>query len=628
MAVAAALVTRSMGLWGAASPTASFGSREAVEVSRVTRIVPRAATGEPIAHYVVQLREGTAADGSAIDVSAFPLLDVADGGEGFSLGDFGELSEGTYEVTVTPDDESPRFTPPMTVVDEDPGSGGESAPPEELVIETPAGDVSGQGSDAAPARLGRYAAFLRVLRAIEAEHGEPTIVTSDTGVEASSTSWLNGLCYADLVDFGDGVERLVVAYGADPALASRHPGDTDCYNVEVYGYDEQTDSAALLWEGHHSYSNGGEAYVIFSAPIDDGRRYIAVQHADAGLVALVGLVDDGSFGVAHTAEAGMRIVDGDFEGYYYMLDGQEVDQQTYLDLLERYGVGQDERAKTYELTHSAYSTYDINETAQLAQATVAKLEALAGDLLDASDAAEATSDPADDPAPDPASLTYTGTEGIETVSLPEWGNGTSAPTGTTERSWGCLSVAASGEGSAADAVNERLRADYEDDLAAAQGWTFDDEYAETLERRSSLDGQHGRYVGVRVYRYVTYWGAHGGNELEGYVFDMATGEEAEPWDALGVSRADLDAAAVEAIVSYVLAHPQAALYTDEGQVRTEAQRYVADDHYLLTSHGITVYLGDYAFYPFSEGTHELVAWPSDGTAAGTDVTEEFSFDLW
>ena len=38
-------------------PTLTFGSREAVSVSRVTRIVPSSAEGSPLQRYVVRVRE-------------------------------------------------------------------------------------------------------------------------------------------------------------------------------------------------------------------------------------------------------------------------------------------------------------------------------------------------------------------------------------------------------------------------------------------------------------------------------------------------------------------------------------------------------------------------------------------
>lgn len=625
VAAGAAVVTHQMGLWGGPGATSvSFGSREAVRVSRVTRIVPQDSSGAPIARYVVRVREADDPDGRAIDVSALPQLDV-DGTNGFAMSDFGELDAGTYEVTVTPEGGAPQFVPPVTVADEDAAAGGGASGeqlPEQVVVTPPAD----QGDQAAPVRLGRYGAFLEVVRDLQATYGEVSIV-SDSGEVA--LSWLDGLCYARLVDFGDGTERLVVAYASDPSVSKSFPTSTDSYTVEVWQYDEASDAATKVWSGHHGYSNGGYAFVTLVPTTDGSRTYLEQDLSDSG-INYMGICDDGSFGLAHTVEFQMNVgSDGAPDGYTILVDGQPIDGQTALDADKLLGIDAN-KATSAMLTEDEFSTSgEAEKTAEQTRDTVAQLESLAGDLLDAREAAGAGADAGqDEPAADPASLTYTGTENMETVTLPMWESGPDAQSGTMQSEWGCVSISASGEGSAVDAVNERLRADYDADVAQSESWTFDAPAPEITNRRSSMDAQVGQYVGVRVSSYATFWGAHGDNYLEGLVFDMATGEEVEPWEALGVSRADLDAAAVEAIVSYVTSHPEGAFYTDAATIRENAASYVSGtaDPYLLTSHGITVFLGDYSFYAYAYGTHELVAWGTDGTAAGTDVSAEHAFN--
>lgn len=386
LAAAALVATRLLGLWGVEPPTVSFGSREQMEVSRVTRIVPRDASGAPIAHYVVKLREGTAPDGSAIDVSGLPYLDVTGTDEGFSMADFGELATGTYEVTVTADDQAPQFIPPVSVVDETPDAGTEGAPPEKVVV-APAADAAtaeGEAAAPAPAHRGRYAAYLSVVRDIEEKSGEPTLVSTP---ESSSYRqfWAYGLAYAELVDFGDGEERLVVAYAADSSVAERYPGSADSYNVEVWGYDEASDAATMLWQGHHSYSNGGYAYVNYGAVLEDGRRFLVGTFSDSGCD-FVGLADDGSFGLAHSIVVGADISDdGDFNGYTYTVDGQAVDQDTYFAKLSEFGLDSpqgDADDLSYTLAADTNYQADVEATLDVASGTVGVLEQLAGDLLD------------------------------------------------------------------------------------------------------------------------------------------------------------------------------------------------------------------------------------------------------
>lgn len=384
LAAAALLVTRLLGLWGVEPPTVSFGSREQVAVSRVTRIVPRDASGAPLAHYVVRLREGTAPDGSAIDVSGLPHLDVTGTDEGFSMADFGELATGTYEVTVTADDQAPQFIPPVSVVDEAPDAGSEDAPPEKVIVAPAAGAATDGGEATASARRGRYAAYLSVVRDIEAKSAKPTLVSTPESASYRQF-WAYGLSYADLVDFGDGKERLVVAYSADPAVAERYPGSADSYNVEVWGYDEASDAATMLWQGHHSYSNGGYAYVNYGAVLEDGRRFLVGAFSDAGYD-FVGIADDGSFGLVHSIVIGAGVSDGgNFTGYTYTVDGQVVDQDTYFAKLAEFGLGLaqgDVDDLSYCLAADANYQEDVEATLDVASGTTGMLEQLAGDLLD------------------------------------------------------------------------------------------------------------------------------------------------------------------------------------------------------------------------------------------------------
>ncbi|MEN2599531.1 hypothetical protein, partial [Acinetobacter baumannii] len=53
----------------------------------------------------------------------------------------------------------------------------------------------------------------------------------------------------------------------------------------------------------------------------------------------------------------------------------------------------------------------------------------------------------------------------------------------------------------------------------------------------------------------TNWGPHGWAEIDGFVFDLKTGAEVSPWEVAGVSQAELEEVAVDAIVTYVQGHP-------------------------------------------------------------------------
>ena len=603
-------------------PSLTFGSREAVSVSRVTRIVPSSAEGSPLQRYVVRVREAVGPDGSRLDVSALPRLDV-EGETGFTMADLGELDEGTYEVTITPDDGAPQYIPPVTVVDGDPGdaagdgSEGDSGPvelPEEIVVVPPEDTDGSEGDLSAPVRLGRYGAYLAKVRELREAHGELTVVS----LSGSDVSWLAGLCFARLVDFGDGAERLVVAY-ARPEAMSAPPQDLDAYTVEVWGYDEGSDQAVLEWSGGTSYSNGGYAYLCFWHPGDGSGVNLAREIPDT-YITVVGILENGTLGVEHEIEQSYYQPDGSI-GLTSKVDGQIVESDAFSQFIAGLG-SEDYEMFNFMSSAGASSTGSVDDAVSLTQETVERLEQVAGDIVDA---AEQTggSEPGQGQPVDPATLTYSGEEVTAMESVPAYDNADGSPSGTLQRTWGYLRFSASGEGPAVDEVNALLKADYDGELAASQSWQLESGKVECLRQRSSLDYLSGSVAGYRIYRDVTQWGAHGGTEIEGYVVDLATGAQMEPWEALGVDRAQLDAAAAEVLRGYVLSMPDALYVEDE--LDGDTAEYVAQDNYMLTRDGITVYLGDYDFFPYASGTHEVLVWPTGDKAAGTDVTGDYAF---
>ena len=609
---------------GSAAPTCVFGAREPVSVSRVTRIVPTASEAAPLQSYVVRVREATGSDGRAIDVSDIPHLDV-EGEAGFSMADFGEIAEGTYEVTVTPDDGAPQFIPPVSIVDVEPGddaggeaSGGDSGAvelPEEIIVVPPDSPEDSESGLSVPMRLGRYGTYLEKVRDLQREHGEVGVVTASGGGDV----WLSGLCYVGLIDFGDGAERLVVAYG-DSGLVSRHPYLDESYVVEVLGYDEGNDEAVLEWHGKPSYTNGGYAFLSYWHPTDGTGPYLVQESPDSSFV-VTGVSEADGFGVMHELAQTLSDSAGAL-ALVNTVDGETVEGTTFSQVMAE--LGYDAATRDFLMTSSAAGSMgDPSDVAGFTQENVARLENLAGDLVDAAGRAEEDwSDTAEEPV-SPATLTYAGEEVTEVVSVPAYNNADLTPMDPIERTWGYLRFSASGEGSAVDEVNARLKGDYEEELAATLAWTYGSTTPECLRQRSSLDCLAGSVAGFRIYRDVTLWGAHGNSEIEGYVVDLATGEELEPWEALGVDRSELDDVAAGLLRDYVLS-TEGSLY-DEETIGNTPEEFLAGDHYMLTDDGITLYLGDYDFFAYAAGHHEIMVWPTGDKAAGTDVTAAYAF---
>lgn len=178
---------------------------------------------------------------------------------------------------------------------------------------------------------GKYGAFYDKLQELEESYGEGRLVSGGFGSIAAK--WLTGLCFAEVHDFGDGVERLVTACGTG-MTADSYPNAEGTYEVTVWEYDEKSGELEAVWRGEQSHSNGGYSYLIFSVAPGGGRSYLMRNIPDAEYT-FVGVRDDGSFGVARTASA--AVVPGSSEGFDYTVDGVRVTAQRYWDVLASMG---------------------------------------------------------------------------------------------------------------------------------------------------------------------------------------------------------------------------------------------------------------------------------------------------
>lgn len=223
--------------------------------------------------------------------------------------------------------------------------------------------------------LGRYGAYLEKVRELEQAYGEGRVVSGSFG--SIPAKWVAGACMVDLIDFGDGVERLVTACG-NGSLFQSFPNSFDAYDVTVWDYSEKDDEAVAVWRGNMSASNGGYASVSFSTSPDGSRTYLVRMIPDANYT-FVGLRADGSIGVVHVADSVIDLVGT--EGFVYTIDGSRVSAQEYWDLLASMGLGTPSGPGSLtDWTLSAYND-EINEpdaTLRAARATIAELERAAG----------------------------------------------------------------------------------------------------------------------------------------------------------------------------------------------------------------------------------------------------------
>lgn len=175
-----------------------YGSNDVSAVARSARLVPLDGDGEPIAHYWIRFRRAVDADGEEIDLTDVEAFEVT-GTDGFVIGDvLADLPDGTYYPVISDEEDGEdRPLPPMNVGDGEDANGGT------ITIKPDAEQ-----------KLGADALFLAKLETLQAKYGGPAIGVKKIA-DGMYLSLLNGFAYAELIDFGDGIERLALAYHSD-----------------------------------------------------------------------------------------------------------------------------------------------------------------------------------------------------------------------------------------------------------------------------------------------------------------------------------------------------------------------------------------------------------------------------
>ncbi len=284
-------------------------------MTEATLIVPEGLSGERLASYVVRVKQADDLDGAALDITDMPRLSI-EGTDGFALESLGDLAEGTYLLCVE-SAEGDSFDLPPLVLDASQASDA----PEELLVTAPDGATSADGL----ARAGKYACFSDVLENVVATYGDATLVSMWVD-DNLYLGWAAGASYAGLVDFGDGIERLVVAFCTDSELASARVventgGDASdygpqCadYTIEVWEYDAANDCAERVAELTPAGDDSGLPYLRFVEDADTGGVALVAMGEDVNgnqVLSCFGVSADGTFGRLSTAASSIERLNTD-----------------------------------------------------------------------------------------------------------------------------------------------------------------------------------------------------------------------------------------------------------------------------------------------------------------------------
>lgn len=614
-----------------------YGSDDVAVIARTARLVPLDGDGEPIAHYWIRFRRAVDAGGEEIDLTDVEAFEVT-GTDGFVIGDvLADLPDGTYYPVISDEEDGEdRPLPPVNVGDgEDANDGTITVKPD------------------AERKLGADALFLAKLETLQAQYGGPAIGVKKIA-DDMYLSALEGLSYVELADFGDGVERLALAYRSDWLMDGW--GDfswmgalSHAYTVEVWEYDEETDSISKVpsydgkpMELSTRYFNG---YSGITWPISGGAKngdvlyFAASSDADHMGTAFYGLNDEGVFGHIVTAEVP---VPGAEETY--LLDGKQVSYEEYEKAVDETVVGLMGGAMVLPNLSNIYESESEAENAGVNMETLDERFSVSGTMqqtLDTieelrsraeaawkGDGADEAKDDADTKKSAAAQTVRAQAKTVdEAVTVPNYGWDLANPSDElVEWTYVSFDPADASEGVAK--INAALKENFEAEKKATASWNTDDPVdGECVHYRSGCTYNDGAYAAVRIERRRTLWGPHGWAEIDGFVFDLKTGAEVSPWEVAGVSQAELEEMAVDAIVTYVQGHPGSDL-SGADEIAAAARDEIAEGYatFLLTDKGVTVYLQDYSMgYAYADGDKEILVVPFDGGgAAGDSVRDEYS----
>lgn len=315
---------------GGGEAQVTYASNEEVPVASGTAIVPLDDRDEPFASYTVRVKQADDADGRAIDIADMPNLDVQ-GTEGFTLGDLGALDAGTYRLVIEDGASGASYDLPPLVLGGASQGGGEAS----RVTVRPPQDTSDPDELAAQ---GKYACFRDKLQGLVDTYGDASITVMKLD-EQRFLAWAAGVAYAELVDFGDGAERLVVAYCTERDFASaedvqaRDDGEygprASDYTVEVWEYDEAPDELSMMCRTTAAAGASDAPVVEYVENPDTGSTCLYVGGSDVNGSAgrsCFGLDDGGVFGELQAADTATWSVTGRF-----LLEHSGTSQQSATD---------------------------------------------------------------------------------------------------------------------------------------------------------------------------------------------------------------------------------------------------------------------------------------------------------
>lgn len=204
----------------------------------------------------------------------------------------------------------------------------------------------------------------------------------------------------------------------------------------------------------------------------------------------------------------------------------------------------------------------------------------------------------------------------ETVAVPSVPSGSDSAEPTIDQDWSYveLDVGKNDEGAIAK-INAALKDGY-DRVKSVTLRPVEDDADVCLCRQSVMTYRTENIIGIRnesIYANFDYSAER--SQVKGEVYDATTGKQIEVWDALGLSKDELDAQAVDAIVAYAKMKPaQKSPYKSDEELTEAVRTFVEEGRgsYLLCDVGVTYFLPEESLgYSASEGSKEILVLPAE-----------------
>lgn len=607
--VAAAFVLVTAGICAVFLSRAGFGQTmsvgahlldEAVPVSRWAHIVPVDDAGTPLAGQFVRFVGAENEAGEQIELAQGQTFEI-EGAEGISLDEaLRDMPDGTYRAVVEDAEGRVRPLPPLAL-------GGIGS-----YMGTVAFEIDREHT------IGADRLILAKIEALRAEYGVPEFKTAR--VDGKYLGYVSGTPTPSLF-YCPGGDRNGFVASYQLKGEEGFDGEYPVFNREIWVYDQEEDElySVLPPEGTSFVRSARETRVTREVCFPDDWKYTdgsvfgftVSTEDDTRVDAYYRFDSDGKMKLVATASVEF---DASGKQVAWYVDGSPVSAERALSVWEEFHGTEDDfygnliyQACRYGDEGSAkqgdYSCFDGSDSSLTNYTVLSPTNNFYHEGVRAQ--------------------LNRSIQGIgeyetnwETVAVPSVPPGSDPAEPTIDQDWSYVELdVGKNDEEAIAKINAALKDGY-DRVKSVTLQPIEDDADVCLCRQSVMTYRTEDIIGIRsesIYANFDYSAER--SQVKGEVYDTTTGEQIEVWDALGLSKDELDAQAVDAIVAYAKMKPaQKSPYKSDEELTEAVRTFVEEGRgsYLLCDAGVTYFLPEESLgYSASEGSKEIMVLPAE-----------------